>query len=97
MIIIFYSHHLLTVRGKKLIKMPEKPKGAKWNDPPVEISDLNYKYDSSGFRKPGETQLFTMPVIGGTPRQISNIKPEKRAGQAQWVGNNNSCFFSKFK
>ena len=22
----------------KLIKMPEKPKGAKWNDPPVEIS-----------------------------------------------------------
>ena len=79
-------------KRKKLIKMPEKPKGAKWNDPPVEISDLNYKYDSSGFRKPGETQLFTMPVIGGTPRQISNIKPEKRAGQAQWVGNNKVVF-----
>jgi hypothetical protein len=33
-----------------------------------------------------------MPVIGGTPRQISNIKPEKRAGQAQWVGNNKVVF-----
>ena len=42
----------------KLIKMPEKPKGAKWNDPPVEISDLNYRYDGSGYRKPGETQFF---------------------------------------
>ena len=30
-----------------LIEMPDKPKGAKWNDPPVEISDLNYRYDSS--------------------------------------------------
>jgi acylaminoacyl-peptidase len=72
--------------------MPEKPKGAKWNDPPVEISDLNYKYDSSGFRKPGEVQFFTIPVSGGTPRQISNIKPEKRAGQAEWLGNDNIIF-----
>ena len=79
-------------KRKKLIKMPEKPKGAKWNDPPVEISDLNYKYDSSGFRKPGEVQFFTIPVSGGTPRQISNIKPEKRAGQAEWLGNDNIIF-----
>ena len=79
-------------KREKLITMPEKPKGAKWNDPPVEISDLNYKYDSSGFRKPGEVQFFTIPVSGGTPRQISNIKPEKRAGQAEWLGNDNIIF-----
>ena len=79
-------------KREKLITMPEKPKGAKWNDPPVEISDLNYKYDSSGFRKPGEIQFFTIPVNGGTPRQISNIKPEKRAGQAEWLGNDNIIF-----
>ena len=67
-------------KKKKLIKMPEKPKGAKWNDPPVEISDLNYKYDSSGFRKPGESSTFYYTsYCGGTPRQISNIEPEKRA------------------
>ena len=75
-----------------LIEMPDKPKGAKWNDPPVEISDLNYRYDSSGFRKPGEVQFFTIPVNGGTPRQISNIKPEKRAGQGVWLGNDNIIF-----
>ena len=75
-----------------LIEMPDKPKGAKWNDPPVEISDLNYRYDSSGFRKPGEVQFFTIPINGGTPRQISNIKPEKRAGQGVWLGNNKVIF-----
>ena len=76
----------------KLIDMPEKPKGAKWNDPPIEISDLNYRYDSSGYRKPGEVQFFIIPVNGGTPRQISNIKPEKRAGQADWLGNDKIVF-----
>ncbi len=75
-----------------LIEMPDKPKGAKWNDPPVEISDLNYRYDSSGFRKPGEVQFFTIPINGGTPRQISNIKPEKRAGQGVWLGNDKIIF-----
>ena len=72
--------------------MPDKPKGAKWNDPPVEISDLNYRYDSSGFRKPGEVQFFTIPTNGGTPRQISNIKPEKTAGQGVWLGNDKIIF-----
>jgi acylaminoacyl-peptidase len=75
-----------------LIEMPDKPKGAKWNDPPVEISDLNCRYDSSGFRKPGEVQFFTIPINGGTPRQISNIKPEKRAGQGVWLGNDKIIF-----
>jgi acylaminoacyl-peptidase len=75
-----------------LIEMPDKPKGAKWNDPPVEISDLNYRYDSSGFRKPGEVQFFTIPINGGTPRQISNIKPEKGAGQGVWLGNDKIIF-----
>ena len=76
----------------KLIKMPEKPKGAKWNDPPVEITDLNYRYDGSGYRKPGETQFFTLPVTGGTPRQISNIPAEKRAVQGEWIDNNTIVF-----
>ena len=75
-----------------LIKMPEKPKGAKWNDPPVEISDLNYRYDGSGYRKPGETQFFTLPVTGGTPRQISNIPAGKRAFQGEWIDRNTIVF-----
>ena len=76
----------------KLIKMPEKPKGAKWNDPPVEISDLNYRYDGSGYRKPGETQFFILPVTGGTPRQISNIPTQKRASQGEWIDKNTIVF-----
>ena len=76
----------------KLIKMPEKPKGAKWSDPPIEITNLNYRYDGSGYRKPGETQFFTLPITGGTPRQISNIPAEKRAFQGEWIDNNTIVF-----
>ena len=88
--ILFSS--FIDYKRDKLIKMPEKPKGAKWNDPPVEISDLNYRYDGSGFRKPGETQFFTLPVTGGTPRQISNIPAEKRAFQGEWIDKNTIVF-----
>tara|TARA_B100001057_G_scaffold195942_1_gene196652 strand:- start:2843 stop:4849 length:2007 start_codon:yes stop_codon:yes gene_type:complete len=74
----------------KLIKMPKKPKGAKWNNPPVEITDLNYKYDSSGFRKPGVVQVFTLPIDGGTPRQVTYLK--KNAGNPIWLSNNEIVF-----
>ena len=76
----------------KLIKMPKKPKGAKWNSPPVEISDLNYKYDSSGFRKPGVVQIFTLPIDGGTPRQVTYLK--KNAGNPEWLSKNKIVFSS---
>jgi len=74
----------------KLIKMPKKPKGAKWNNPPVEITDLNYKYDSSGFRQPGVVQIFTLPIDGGTPRQVTYLK--KNAGNPIWLSNNEIVF-----
>ena len=54
-----------------LIKMPEKPEGAKWNEPPIEIDDINYRNDGRGYVKQGNTQIFTLPVEGGTPRQVT--------------------------
>ena len=77
-----------------LIEMPDKPKGAKWNDPPVEVSDLNYQgmTQFKDLENLVGVQFFTIPVNGGTPRQISNIKPEKRAGQGVWLGNDKISF-----
>ena len=39
-----------------------------------------------------KTQFFTLPVTGGTPRQISNIPAEKRAFQGEWIDNNTIVF-----
>jgi dipeptidyl aminopeptidase/acylaminoacyl peptidase len=75
---------------KRLVEMPKKPKGAKWNDPPIEITDLNYKYDNSGFRKPGAIQIFTLPIEGGTPRQITDLN--KNASDPQWLSSNTIIF-----
>tara|TARA_B100001057_G_scaffold143545_1_gene143267 strand:- start:14523 stop:16535 length:2013 start_codon:yes stop_codon:yes gene_type:complete len=88
--ILFSS--FIDVKKDALIEMPEKPKGAKWNEPPVEISDLNYRYDSSGYRKPGGVQFFVITISGGTPRQISNIELKKNSGQGVWLGNDKIIF-----
>jgi len=54
------------------IKMPKKPKGAQWNAAPKYIDNLNWRSDGVGELPSGNQQLFTLPVSGGTPRQITN-------------------------
>ena len=73
-----------------LIKMPEKPEGAKWNEPPIEIDDINYRNDGSGYTKQGNSQIFTLPVEGGTPRQVTFL--DKDAGSPKWLSNNELLF-----
>jgi len=58
-------------RKEPVIQMPEKPEGAEWNAPPVYIDKLKYRNDGKGYRKPGNRQLFVLPVEGGTPRQVT--------------------------
>lgn len=53
------------------IKMPNKPEGAEWNAPPIYIDDMTYRADGRGYIKPGYSQLFSLSVDGGTPRQLT--------------------------
>ena len=73
-----------------LIQMPKKPMGAKWNKPPIEIDDMNYRNDGSGYTKQGNSQIFTLPVEGGTPRQVTFLN--KDAGSPKWLSNNKLLF-----
>ena len=54
-----------------LAKLPAKPKGAEWADPPVLIDRLKYRADGSGDLPPGYNHLFVLPAVGGTPRQVT--------------------------
>jgi acylaminoacyl-peptidase len=55
-----------------LVKMPEKPAGANWNSPPIYIDDMTYRADGQGYIKPGNNQIFTLSVDGGTARQLTH-------------------------
>lgn len=58
--------------SSSIVKMPNKPNGAKWNDPPKYIDRISYRGDGRGYLKQGNNQLFILPVDGGTPRQITS-------------------------
>ena len=58
-------------RSESLIKMPEKPEGADWNTPPTYIDKIRYRGDGAGYLRSGNSQIFTLPVTGGTPRQLT--------------------------
>lgn len=73
-----------------LIKMPEKPKGAKWNDPAVEIDNIKYRSDGRGYLKQGFSQIFILPVEGGTPRQITYL--DNDASSPKWLAKNKIIF-----
>lgn len=79
-------------KKQSIVKMPAKPEGAKWNTPPTYIDDMNYRGDGQGYLKSGNMQLFTLPIQGGTPQQLTS--GEFDHGAPIWSKNNTSLYFS---
>jgi dipeptidyl aminopeptidase/acylaminoacyl peptidase len=53
------------------VKLPEKPAGAKWAEPPIVVTKLRWTADGQGILQPGYTHVFIVPASGGTPKQIT--------------------------
>ena len=66
-------------------KAPTPPEGAKWNDGVKVIDTLTFRFDGEGYLKDGATQVFVLPVDGGTPRQVTFGKADM-SGPA-WLDN----------
>jgi dipeptidyl aminopeptidase/acylaminoacyl peptidase len=62
------------------------PKDAKWNEPFNVIDDLTFRFDGAGYLQDGASQIFTLPVNGGTPRQVTF--EEAGLSNPQWLDNN---------
>ncbi|MER3376687.1 MAG: S9 family peptidase [Allomuricauda sp.] len=75
-----------------IVKLPAKPEGAKWNDPPKYIDQMNYRGDGQGYLKGGNTQLFTLPISGGTPKQLTFTDFDH--GAPAWSKDNSHLYFS---
>jgi len=76
-----------------LTRTPDKPKGAKWADPPKVTTRVRHEADGSGFIEPGYSHYFVIPSDGGTPRQITSGNFQHK-GQPQWSKDGTKLYFS---
>ena len=79
-------------KKQSLIQLPEKPEGAKWNDAPIYIDELNYRGDGQGYYKSGNDQIFVLSTDGGSPRQLTFA--EKDLGAPVWSADDSKLYFS---
>ena len=63
---------LVLGKGPHIADLPSPPSGAKWADPPNAYDRLVYRFNGSGYLKPGYMQLFVVDSEGGAPRQVTN-------------------------
>ncbi|TQV88059.1 S9 family peptidase [Aliikangiella coralliicola] len=71
-------------KAKPLFSLSFKPKGAKWANDAQYIDKTLYQQDGAGMNKPGNLQIYVVPAIGGTPRQITS-SAHNYAGSLAWT------------
>jgi dipeptidyl aminopeptidase/acylaminoacyl peptidase len=74
------------------VKMPARPVGAKWIDPPRVVDRLNYRSDGQGYRMDGYEHIYTIPDTGGTPHQVTD--GNYNDGPPEWTPDSKSILFS---
>ena len=80
-------------KAKPLFSLNFKPKGAKWADNAQYIDDTLFQRDGAGMNRPGNMQVYVVPAIGGTPRQITQGEYDY-AGQLAWTKDGQSILVS---
>ncbi|MFL6276997.1 MAG: S9 family peptidase [Blastocatellia bacterium] len=79
-------------RQEFTVRMPQRPAGAKWIDPPRVIDRLDYRADTVGMRPEGFTHIFVIPDTGGTPRQLTD--GNFNHGAPEWTPDSQHLVFS---
>ena len=80
-------------KAKPLFNLDFKPKGAKWAETPQYIDQTNFQRDGMGMKRPGNMQIYVVPTIGGTPRQITSGEHDP-AGTIAWSDNGQQIIIS---
>jgi len=63
---------LVLGKGPHLADLPTAPSGAKWAEPATAYDRLVYRFNGTGYLKPGFMQVFVVSAEGGAPRQVTN-------------------------
>ena len=80
-------------KAKPLFSLPFKPKGAKWAKDAQYIDSTLFQRDGSGMNRPGNLQIYVVPTIGGTPRQITT-SAHNHSGSLAWTKNGKQIIVS---
>lgn len=75
------------------IRLPPRPKGAKWAPDATVITRLAYRRDRQGYRPSGYRHLFVVSAVeGGTPRQVTSGDFDH--GEPDWTPDGKELLFS---
>ncbi len=70
--------------AKPLFSLSFKPDGAEWANDAQYIDSTLFQRDGVGMNKPGNLQVYVVPTIGGTPRQITSTAHDY-SGPLTWT------------
>ncbi|MGV6828206.1 MAG: S9 family peptidase [Flavobacteriales bacterium] len=76
-----------------LVKLPKKPKGAKWAKEARITNRLKHEADGLGYLKPGFQHIFVIPSEGGTPRQLTKGN-FNHGGTLSWSPNGQEIYYA---
>jgi len=78
------------------VKMPKRPKGAKWSEPVQYVTKARYQADGAGILEPKFSHIFVVPAEGGTPRQLTHGN-FNHGGTLAWSANAEDIYFSAYR
>ena len=78
------------------VKLPKKPKGAKWAKPAVIVDRLSWRRDGRGPTPKGYSHIFVIDAeLGGTPRQLTS--GDYSHSDPQWSQDGKKIYFSAIR
>lgn len=83
----------VNAKAPVIVKMPEKPKDAKWAEAPRITDRLKHEADGAGYLKPGFNHIFVIPSEGGSPQQLTS-GDFNHGGSLSWSPSGSHIYFS---
>ncbi|MBT6035604.1 MAG: S9 family peptidase [Kordiimonadaceae bacterium] len=80
-------------KEKTYASLPKAPEGAEWAKKATYIGELQYRNDGRGYVKPGNSQIFVVPALGGSPRQITT-GAFNHTSDISWSSDQTTLYFS---
>ena len=78
------------------VKLPPRPKGAKWADPAILIDRLSWRSDGRGPLPKGSSHIFVIDAkLGGTPRRLTS--GDYSHEDPEWSADGRKIYFSAIR
>jgi dipeptidyl aminopeptidase/acylaminoacyl peptidase len=78
------------------VRLPARPKGAKWADPAIIIDRLSWRRDGRGPVPKGYSHIFVVDAeLGGTPKQLTS--GDYTHNDPQWSADGKKIYFSAIR